>query len=89
MIRNVVVIEEVPMNPKSLLGGRRAARELGVHENTLRRWEQAGLVRAIKLPTGVRRYRAEDIDRLAKQMYDGLAEQVLQEEEPVLVRSGR
>jgi excisionase family DNA binding protein len=54
----------------SLIGVREAAHVLGVHENTLRRWEKAGLVRAVKLPTGVRRFRPEDIDRLRKEMYD-------------------
>jgi excisionase family DNA binding protein len=55
-----------------LLGVRKAADLLGVHENTLRRWEKAGLVRAVKLPTGVRRFRPEEIDRLRKEMYDGV-----------------
>lgn len=57
----------------ALLGVRKAAKVLGVHENTLRRWEKAGLVRAVKLPTGVRRFRPEDIDRLRKEMYDDVA----------------
>lgn len=56
----------------ALLGVRAAAESLGVHENTLRRWEKAGLVRAVKLPTGVRRFRPEEIDRLRKEMYDDM-----------------
>ena len=53
----------------SLLGVREAARRLGVHENTLRRWEKSGLIRAVKLPTGVRRFRAEDVERLHDEMH--------------------
>jgi excisionase family DNA binding protein len=53
----------------ALLGVREAARRLGVHENTLRRWEQSGLVHAVKLPTGVRRFREEDVQRLYEEMH--------------------
>jgi putative resolvase len=56
----------------ALLGVREAARRLGVHENTLRRWEQTGLIRAVKLPTGVRRFRAEDVQRLYEEMHRGV-----------------
>jgi excisionase family DNA binding protein len=52
-----------------LLGVRSAAEQLGVHENTLRRWEQNGLVDAVRLPSGVRRFRADDISALREQMY--------------------
>ncbi len=52
-----------------LMQVRSAARELGVHENTLRRWEEAGMVNAVRLPSGVRRFRAEDIERLREQIY--------------------
>ena len=55
-----------------LLQVRIAARELGVHENTLRRWEQAGYISAVKLPSGVRRFRAEDVQAVRTKMYDGL-----------------
>jgi putative resolvase len=58
----------------TLLGVREAARRLGVHENTLRRWEQSGLIRAVKLPTGVRRFRAEDIERLHEEMHRAVDE---------------
>lgn len=52
-----------------LLQVRAAARELGVHENTLRRWEEAGLIRAIRLPSGVRRFPLEEITRIRDDMY--------------------
>jgi excisionase family DNA binding protein len=59
----------------TLLGVREAARRLGVHENTLRRWEKAGLIRAVKLPTGVRRFREEDVERLHEEMHRAVADE--------------
>src|SRR6266446_6347713 len=52
-----------------LMQVREAARWLGVHENTLRRWEGAGILRAVRLPSGVRRFRTEDVGRLRSQIY--------------------
>jgi excisionase family DNA binding protein len=49
---------------------RQAARELGVHENTLRRWEEAGLIRAVRLPSGVRRFRRDDVELLRRLIYE-------------------
>jgi excisionase family DNA binding protein len=54
-----------------LMQVRTAARELGVSENTLRRWEQRGLLHAVRLPSGVRRFRSEDITALRAQMFSG------------------
>jgi excisionase family DNA binding protein len=56
-----------------LMQVREAARELGVHENTLRRWEDAGVIRAVHLPSGVRRFRPQDVEKLQREMYDQLA----------------
>lgn len=53
-----------------LMQVREAARELGFHENTLRRYEEAGLIRAVRLPSGVRRFRPEDVAALQREMYD-------------------
>lgn len=55
----------------SLMQVRQAARVLGVHENTVRRWEERGLLRAVRLPSGVRRFRPEDIKELHDQMFSG------------------
>ncbi len=41
-----------------------AAKRLGVHPNRLRAWERQGLLIPIRLPTGHRRYRLEDIQRI-------------------------
>lgn len=56
-----------------LMQVRQAARALGVHENTVRRWEERGLLRAVKLPSGVRRFRAEDIEAMRERMFSGFA----------------
>lgn len=56
-----------------LMQVRQAARVLGVHENTVRRWEERGLLRAVRLPSGVRRFRAEDVEAVHTQMFSGFA----------------
>jgi len=56
-----------------LIQVRQAARALGVHENTIRRWEERGLLRAVRLPSGVRRFRAEDIEAVREGMFSGFA----------------
>jgi excisionase family DNA binding protein len=58
------------MPTSELLQVRAAARRLGVHENTLRRWEENGLIQAVRLPTGVRRFRFEDVERLRAEIYE-------------------
>jgi excisionase family DNA binding protein len=48
---------------------RGAAVVLGVHENTVRHWEQRGLLRAVRLPgSGFRRFNPEDVQALAASM---------------------
>ena len=54
-----------------LMQVRQAAQALGVHENTIRRWEERGLLRAVRLPSGVRRFRPEDVERVREQMFSG------------------
>jgi excisionase family DNA binding protein len=56
-----------------LMQVRQAAQALGVHENTIRRWEERGLLHAVRLPSGVRRFRPEDIEEMREQMFSGLA----------------
>jgi excisionase family DNA binding protein len=55
-----------------LMQVREAARALGVSENTIRRWEERGLIPAVRLPSGVRRFRPEDIEAARTRMYEGL-----------------
>jgi excisionase family DNA binding protein len=56
-----------------LMQVRQAARTLGVHENTIRRWEERGLLRAVRLPSGVRRFRPEDVEAVRARMFSGVA----------------
>jgi excisionase family DNA binding protein len=71
-----------PDRMAQLMQVRQAARVLGVHENTLRRWEERGLLRAVRLPSGVRRFRAEDVAAMREQMFSGFAP--LREDEDVV-----
>jgi len=41
-----------------------AADFVGVHADTLRRWEERGLIRAVRTPTNHRRFRVGDLRRL-------------------------
>ena len=56
-----------------LMQVRQAAHALGVHENTIRRWEERGLLHAVRLPSGVRRFRPEDIERMREQIFSRFA----------------
>jgi excisionase family DNA binding protein len=58
------------MSNPQLLQVRSAAARIGVHENTLRRWEEAGYIQAVRLPSGVRRFREADVEALRASMYE-------------------
>jgi len=45
-----------------------AAKVLGVHPNTLRSWADKGLIAHVKLPSGYRRFRRADVERVREQM---------------------
>ena len=48
---------------------KRAARLLGVHEQTLRSWEKRGIIRLVRLPrSGYRRVPVEEVRRLQQEM---------------------
>lgn len=51
-----------------LLSVSEAARELGVSETTIRRWADEGILRTIRLPTGGRRFRRDEIERMKRAM---------------------
>ena len=57
------------MSRSTPIGAREAARRLGVHENTIRNWEKRGLlpVTAV-LPSSIRRFAPEDIERMRNEM---------------------
>lgn len=57
------------LNPAVYVTLKRAAQQLGVHEQTLRGWERRGLIRMARLPqSGYRRVPQEEVDRLQKAM---------------------
>ena len=74
------------LTTNEFLNVRDTARALGVHENTVRNWEERGILRAVHLPgSGYRRFAAQDVERLRAEMFEQLAPAT---EGPV-VNSGR
>ena len=55
--------------PERLYTITQAAAQLGVHQNTLRRWANAGQVPHIVLPSGQRRWNQEQIDEIRRGMF--------------------
>lgn len=45
-----------------------AADRLGVHQKTLRRWADKGMVPVVKLPSGYRRFDPVDVERVRAEM---------------------
>jgi excisionase family DNA binding protein len=58
------------MKQERLLTISQAAAELGVHQNTLRQWVDKGLVPAVILPSGYRRFSREMVDEMKRKMYE-------------------
>lgn len=52
------------MTMPALLSTREAAARVGVHAQTLRRWEREGIVPAATRRRGQRVYSADDLDRI-------------------------
>lgn len=74
------------MYAEQRLSVRETARRLGVHENTVRNWEERGLLRAVKLPaSGYRRFDLAEVERLRNEMVNDLAPAV---EGPVIRPKG-
>lgn len=62
------------MATATLLNVRETAKRLGVHENTVRNWEDSGVLRAVHLPrSGFRRFPADAVERLRDEMFSQLA----------------
>ncbi len=62
------------MSTTEFVNVREAARELGIHENTVRNLEKRGELRAVRLPgSGFRRFRRQDIDRMRREMWSQFA----------------
>jgi len=47
-----------------------ASRELRVHQNTLRRWADTGIIPVTRLPSGYRRWSPEQIEEIKSTMLD-------------------
>ncbi len=54
--------------PEPLLSIGDAAERLGIPVTTLRGWSNRGIIPTVKTPTGHRRFRAEDVDRIVADM---------------------
>jgi excisionase family DNA binding protein len=75
-----VVIVSIPhpeggfMATTEFLNVRETAKELGVHENTVRNYEKKGTLKAVRLPgSGFRRFLKEDVDRMRQEMWSQFA----------------
>lgn len=62
------------MATKTLLTVRETARLLGVHENTVRNWQEKGILRAARLPaSGYRRFDQDEVERIRAEIVAELA----------------
>jgi excisionase family DNA binding protein len=62
------------MSTTDFLNVRQTAKELGIHENTVRNLEKKGTLKAVRLPgSGFRRFLKEDVDRMRKEMWGEFA----------------
>lgn len=66
LVRGVNLNEE--QTPGNFLAIRTAADRLGVHPETLRRWDQKGTITAYRTPGGYRRFLEADIDALLRKI---------------------
>lgn len=61
---------------------RQTADELGVHENTIRNWEERGLLHGIRLPgSGFRRFPREEVERMRREMFEHFAPATVESED--------
>jgi excisionase family DNA binding protein len=62
------------MSTMEFLNVRESAKQLGVHENTVRNLEKRGQLKAVRLPgSGFRRFRKQDIERMRQEMWSQFA----------------
>jgi excisionase family DNA binding protein len=57
-------------NPERLTS-KQVAEALGVSQSTVRNWSTSGLLKAVRLPSGHRRFYKDDIDRMRREMFGG------------------
>ncbi len=63
------------MTERKPVGITEAARILGVHPNTLRKWADEGVVPHMKFPSGYRRFSVVEMERFREQMEQGPVEE--------------
>jgi excisionase family DNA binding protein len=56
------------MSEQKTIGISDAARRLGVHHNTLRKWVDRGIIPALRLPSGHRRFDVVELERFRQAM---------------------
>lgn len=56
-----------------MVGITEAAKVVGVHSNTLRKWADEGLVPHMKLPSGYRRFSVAEMEAFRRQLEVGAA----------------
>jgi len=63
------------LETEATLSLKEAAKRLGVHPNTLRNWEQRGLIRLVRLPgSRYRRVPVAEVQRLLREMHRPVVE---------------
>jgi excisionase family DNA binding protein len=71
--RSILSLEENGMAQK-LMNVRQTAEILGVHENTVRNWEERGILPAVRLPgSGFRRFDPSTVEQMRKEIWAHLA----------------
>jgi excisionase family DNA binding protein len=71
------------MSTMEFLNVRETAKQLGVHENTVRNLESRGQLKAVRLPgSGFRRFRKEDVERMRQEMWSQFAPDTTMPSEP-------
>lgn len=56
------------MPSRSIVGISEAAKRLGVHQNTLRKWADDGIIPSLRLPSGHRRFEVDELERFKEVM---------------------
>lgn len=72
--RNLHRSESPPMTTLEFLNVRETAKELGVHENTVRNMVERGQLQAVRLPgSGFKRFLKEDVAKMREEMFSSYA----------------
>ena len=71
-VRQIIKLKPAPQKPalqaRVMLTVSDVAQLLGVHPNTVRRWNQKGMLKSYRIgPRGDRRFRREDVDDLLRE----------------------